>query len=158
MSDRLDRRLWGRRPFADREAREILNDASEWIVRHKPDDVDDPHDPQLSDVLKYVPEAKKERHRQQKLENLSRLFDYGLTFQESVCFYWWFRCGLSLTDIHYAIVEHDVGGDPEQRRNSLRNINRVLESAAFKHPETGPDDVPDLSDVIGDDDAESDQT
>lgn len=135
-------KTWGRRPYADKEARELLNDVSRRIVRDDPDHVDEVDDPSLSDVLKanYDPQT--------KADTLADLLEHGLTFQEAVCWYWFRYAQFDLMNIHFAIQGIQKGGDPDHRRNSIRNIQRVLESAAFKLPDASPGDVPDLDDVL----------
>lgn len=140
---------WGRRPYADKEARELLNDVSQGIARDPPDHVDDPGDLSLSDALKANYDT------DTKAQTLAGLLEQGLTFEEAVCWYWFRHAQFSLTDIHYAILSSKTdtnaeGGDPSQRRNSVRNIQRILESAAFKLPDADQDDVPDLADVLED--------
>lgn len=145
---------WGRRPYADKEARELLNDVSRRIARDPPDHVDDPGDLALSDVLKatYDPDT--------KADTLADLMGHGLNFEEAVCWYWFRYAQFSLMNIHFAIQGIQKGGDPSHRRNSIRNIQRILESAAFKLPNASVSDVPDLDDVIdadasGNDDADA---
>lgn len=137
---------WGRRAYVDKEARELLNDISRRIARDPPDHVDDVDDLSLSDVLKskYVVDT--------KATTLAGLLEQGLSFEESVCWYWFRHAQFSMTDIHYAIQSSTdgglTGGDPSHRRNSVRNIQRILESAAFKLPDVDADDVPNLADVL----------
>lgn len=134
-------KTWGRRPYADKEAREYMNDISQRIARTDPDHVDEPADPSLSDVLEESFDA------DTKAGTLTDLMGHGLDFQEAVCWYWFRYAQFDITEIHYAIQGINTGGDPSHRRNSVRNIQRILESAAFKLPDADPDDVPDLTDV-----------
>lgn len=137
-------KAWGRRPYADKEAREQLNDISRCIARKRPDDVRDPDDPSLSDVIRHADELQGSGGRDPKARTLAGLMEHGLTFQEAVCWYWFRHSQMDLTEIHFAIKGINHGGDPAHRRNSVRNIQRVLESAAFKLPDEDPDDVPTL--------------
>lgn len=134
--------VWGRRPYADKEAREMLNDVSRSIAKDRPDHVDDPEDPTLSEVLRA------HYGTEEKATTLTALLGQGLTFQEAVFWYFYRHAGFRFTDIHYAVSGYRRGGDPAHERNSLRNIQRVLESAAFKVDSAEPDDVPDLADVL----------
>lgn len=139
---------WGRRPYAGKEARELLNDISRYIFRTDPDDVDDASDPALCDVLRHAGPAlnRDDSGADPKASALAGLMDYDLTFQEAVCWYWFRYCQFDLTEIHYAIDGRDTGGDPEQRRNATRNILRTLEAAASKVPGEDPNAIPDLVD------------
>jgi len=139
-------KAWGRRPYADKESREILNDISRQIRAEEPEHVDDPSDPTLSEVLKtvYDPDT--------KATTLSDLMSHGLSFEEAVCWYWFRHCQFDLMNIHYAIRGIKKGGDPAHRRNSVRNIQRVLESAAFKVPGEDPADIPNLDEVLSEHD------
>ena len=142
--DRPDPPTWGRRPYADVEAREILNDESERIARKQPDHVDDPGDLTLADVLR-------ERYRRTTddapVGTLAEIKSHGLTFEETVCWYFYRFEGYDLGEIHRAVRGTDPGGDPSHRRNSIRNIQRILKSAATKLPDEDPDNVPDMVDV-----------
>lgn len=142
--DRLSPKTWGRRPYADKAAREQMNDISAAIARKQPDDVDDPANPSLSDVVRHADLVAGGPDETPKADTLTDLLGHGMTFQEAVCWYWYAVAQFSFTEVHFAVSGHDVGGDPDQRRNSVRNIHRVLKSAAFKHPDADPDEVPDL--------------
>lgn len=148
-SDNPRPKVWGRRPYAGKTARELLNDISDWIARTRPDDVADPDDPSLSDVLAHAGDALPQdpsTGATAKDATLTRLMDQGLDFQEAVVWYWFRFCQYDITEIHYAMTGADTGGDPAQRRNATRNILRVLRSAASKVPDADPDDIPDLVD------------
>lgn len=128
---RLERRkkaaLFGRRPFADKRARELLNDASEQVLRNEPDWVDDPADPTLSDILQYELSPD-----ESKVPILTDLLSQGLTFQEAVCWYFYRYCKMTTKDIHYATRPYDKGGDVGELASESRNIRRVLAEAADK--------------------------
>jgi len=141
---------WGHRPYADVAARNILNDESERIARKQPDHVDDPGDLTLSDVLQ-------ERYRQDTDDDaqavtLAGMMKHGLSFEEVVCWYWFRFAAYDLTEIHTAIRDAHPSDDPAHRRNSLRNIQRILKSAAMQLPGENPADVPDV--INGESDAE----
>jgi hypothetical protein len=139
-------KVWGRRPYAGKSARELLNDVSRWISRTRPDDVDDPDDPALSDVIRHAGDALGSKGETPKSTTLSELMADGLDYQEAVVWYWFRYCHYDITEIHYAINGSSTGGDPAQRRNATRNILAVLQSAATKVDDADPDDVPDLID------------
>lgn len=137
-------KAWGRRPYAGKEARELLNDVSERIARKRPDWVDDPGDPTLAEVIQYADQSDGVELARQKAKTLSELMRHGLTFQEAVAWYWFRYAQFDMMEIHFAQEGIQKGGDPAHQRNSVRNIQRVLESAAFKLPDADPSDVPDL--------------
>lgn len=137
-------KAWGRRPYAGKEAREQLNDVSTRIARTRPDWIDDPDDPTLADVIRFAQRCDGLALTDQKSTTLSELMGHGLTFQEAVCWYWFRYAQLDMVEIHYAMEGHQKGGDPSHRRNNVRNIRRVLTSAAEKLPDVDVDDVPDL--------------
>lgn len=146
-----DPKVWGRRPYADKRARELLNDVSQFIARTRPPDVESPDDPAMSDILRYAGVALNTSQAPDsadvKAATIEWLMgDQGLDFQEAVCWYWFRYCQYDLTEIHYAQSGNDAGGDPEDRRNATRNIIRVLSSAASKVDGEDPDDIPDLVD------------
>jgi len=149
-------RVWGRRPYAGKEARELLNDLSRDIAREQPDTIDDSDDPSLADVVQYADERGAGRSVERKTSTLTDLMRHGLTFQEAVCWYWFRYAKFDLMEIHFAQEGISKGGDPAHQRNSVRNIQRVLESAAFKLPDASPDDVPDLDVDQQADDADAD--
>lgn len=139
--DGPDPATWGRRPYADVEAREILNDASRRIARNQPDHVDDPGDPTLSEVLQHT--YRQDTDLDTDAWTLTELKAHDLSFGEAVC-WWFFRyAGYDLGEIHHAVSGRNFSDDPGHRRNSLRNIQRMLKSAATKLPGESPDDVPD---------------
>lgn len=138
-------KVWGRRPYAGKAAREQLNDISRYIARTRPSDVDDPDDPTLSDVLRYA-DASRSADPDPKSRMLSGLMKHGLGFQEAVVWYWFRFCRFDITEIHFAMNGRDGGGDPEQRRNATRNILSVLSAAAQKVPGASADDIPSMAD------------
>lgn len=140
---------WGRRPYAGKTARELLNDVSRHIARTRPADVDDPSDPTLADVLRYAGDALDQRQGSDPTPKgmaLSTLMGHGMDYQEAVVWYFFRYCQFDITEIHYAMTGADTGGDPAQRRNATRNILSVLRSAASKAPDGDPGDIPDLVD------------
>lgn len=137
--------LWGKRPFADVAARDYLNDISERIARKQPDHIADPGDLSLSDVLR-------EKYRQDTGDDaqavtLSEMMKHGLSFEEVVCWYFYRFAGFDAAEIHSAVHGQELSDDPAHRRNSLRNIQRILNSAASKLPGEDPADVPDVTDA-----------
>jgi len=139
--------LWGRRTYADVEAREILNDESERIARQPPDHVDDPGDPTLTNVLRE--QIREGTDVDPSLLTLSDLKKHGLSFGETVCWYWYRHAGWGLAKIDRAARGHGIDGDGSPpSRNAIRNMTRQLKSAASKLPGESPDDVPDVADVI----------
>jgi hypothetical protein len=150
-SDDINPKVWGRRPYAGKQARELMNDVSAWIARTRPQGVDDPENPSLSDVLAYAGPALRQPDTPDddvdaKDATLTRLMADGLDYQEAVVWYWFRYCQFDITEIHYAMTGSNQGGDPSQRRNSTRNIIRVLQSAASKVQDADPDDVPSMVD------------
>jgi hypothetical protein len=148
QNDRPDPPTWGRRPYADTEARELLNNLSDRIARHPPDHVDDPGDLTLSDVLR-------ERYRQDTGDDahavtLAGMMKHGLSFEEVVCWYFYRFADYDLTEIHTALQGAPPGDHPAHRRNSLRNIQRILKSAATQLPREHPADVPNVIDAEAD--------
>jgi hypothetical protein len=142
-----DPKIWGRRPYAGKRARELLNDVSRSIERRQPQDVDDVESPSLADVIQHADLAiQDDDGGGPKARTLTGLLAHGLDFQEAVMWYWFRYCRFDITEIHYAMTGADQGGDPEQRRNSVRNIKRVLSSAAEELPNADPDDIPGMVD------------
>lgn len=147
QDDRPDPATWGRRSYADVEARELLNDVSGRIVRHPPDHVDDPGDPTLTDVLRE--QIREGTDVDPSLLTLSDLKKHGLSFGEAVCWYWYRHAGWDMAKIDRAARGHGIDGDGSPpSRNAIRNMTRQLKSAASKLPGESPDDVPDVADVI----------
>ena len=135
---------WGRRPYADVAARNILNDESERIARNQPDHVDDPSDLTLADILR---ERYRRRSDSGQVRTLTEIKSHGLTFEETVCWYFYRFAGYDLEEIHRTVRGTNPGGDPSHHRNSLRNIQRILKSAATQLPDEEPAEVPDMIDV-----------
>jgi len=143
-----DAKLFGRRPWADKEARELLNDISRWIQMNQPDAVDDPADPSLADVITCADAAMDHADdADPKVTTLSGLMRDGLNYQEAVTWYWYRFCDFTLAEIVFAIEGRDTGGDPEERRNQVRSVLRTLTDAAGKIPDADPSEVPDISDI-----------
>lgn len=136
LIERKRSKVWGRRPWADKKAKEILNDVSHAVIRDEPDHVEDPSDPSLSELLEHH-----YAHAETKAPTLSDLLGQGLTFQEAVIWYFFRYCQMSIMDIYYATSGVDTGGGVQDRRNATRSIRRVLNRAGEK---LGVDvDVPD---------------
>jgi hypothetical protein len=143
-----DAKLFGRRPWADKEARELLNDISRWIELKRPDSVDDPEDPSLADVISHADAAMSNNDTPDlKAKTLSSLMADGLNYQEAVTWYWYRYCDFALAEIVFAIEGRGKGGDPEERRNQTRSVLRVLSDSASKLPDEDPDDIPDITDI-----------
>lgn len=138
--------MWGRRPYAGKEARELMNDISRDIARTGPAGIEDPSDPTLADVVRYAGPSLHRTDADIKGVTLTELMAEGLSFQETVVWYWFRYCRFDITEIHYAMTGCNQGGDPGQRRNATRNILRVLDSAASKLPDADPEQIPDLVD------------
>ena len=141
-------KVWGRRPYAGKTARELLNDISGWIARTRPADVDDPEDPTLADVIRHAGPALSAGMDGDgsKARTLTELLRHGLTFQEAVTWYWFRYCRYDITEIHFAMNGTRGGGDMTQRRQTTRNIVRDLSQAASNLPDDSSDDVPPMVD------------
>lgn len=126
LVERKKAKIWGRRPWADKEGKEILNDLSHQVLLNEPDHVEDPTDPALGELLKthYGIDPKS--------STLTALLSEGLTFQEAVVWYFFRHCQLSVMDIFYATSPVDTGGGVKDRANATRNIRRVIHQAAEK--------------------------
>jgi hypothetical protein len=149
LLEREKSKVWGRRPWADKKAKEILNDVSFGVLRDQPDYVDEPGDPSLSDLLEHH-----YGHEGTKAPTLVDLLGRGLNYQEAVVWYFFRFCGMSIMDIYYSTNRTDTGGGVQDRRNATRNIRRVLNSAARK---MGKDiSVPDPDDPSNDAEPEPD--
>lgn len=135
-------KTWGKRAYADKSARELLNDVSAVIARERPDGVDDPDKPSLSECIRHAGGLDKEGNHP-KADALTRLLGHGMTYREAVLWHWYAVAQFSFSDIHFAASGIGVGGDPGARRDDVADIVEVLKSAAEKHPDADPDDVPD---------------
>jgi hypothetical protein len=121
--------VWGRRAYAGKSAREVLNDASRAIAQTRPDHVEDPADPTLSDVIE---EVNRGVDPDVKGSLLADLMDRGLSFREAVCWYWYRHAQFDVTEIHFATEGYDHGGDPGRRADHVGSIIDTLRSAASK--------------------------
>jgi hypothetical protein len=129
QADSPDPKAWGRRAYAGKAAREQLNDASRAICEQAPDHVDDPTDPDLSDIIRQIAQGV-DPHVKGSL--LANLLQNGLTFREAVCWYWYRHAQLDLTEIHFAIQGYNHGGDPDTRADHVEDIAATLRTAAEK--------------------------
>jgi len=122
----IDSKVWGRRGYAGKAAREMLNDISRDIARTCPDDVTHPEHPSLSDVIRngYDPQV--------KAGILIQLTRQGLTFREAACWYFYRHAQFSLSEVYFATKPFDQGGAPEVRRREVRDIAQAIQSAASK--------------------------
>lgn len=136
-----DAYVWGRRPWANKAARELLNDLSRSIAHDRPDYIDAPGDPGLDDILRFASDTPGQP-ADLKGNTLKDLLAQGLTYQEAVVWYWFAFCGYSLMDIHYAHEGNDRAGRTIRFKDqSLRNIKRVLLEAARKLDDIDADDL-----------------
>jgi hypothetical protein len=122
-------KVWGRRAYAGKAARELLNDASRAIAQTQPDHVDDPVDPSLSDIVQQV---KRGVDPDVKGSLLADLLGQGLNFREAVSWYWYRHAQFDITEIYFAMEGYDRGGDPERRADHVDQIADTLRSAASK--------------------------
>jgi len=129
QEERPDPKVWGRRTYAGKAARELLNDTSRAITQTRPDHVDDPADPSLSDV---VQQLKRGVDPGVKGSLLADLLGQGLDFREAVCWYWYRHAQFDVTEIYFAMEGYDQGGDPERRADQVAGIIDTLRSAASK--------------------------
>jgi len=129
QNDRPDPKVWGRRTYATKSAREILNDASRAIADQAPDHVDDPADPSLSDIIQQVQQGV---DPDVKGSLLADLLGQGLTFREAVCWYWYRHAQFDITEIYFAMNGRNGGGNPERRADHVARITDTLRSVASK--------------------------
>jgi hypothetical protein len=122
-------KVWGRRAYAGKSSRELLNDVSRAIAQTDPDHVDDHKDPSLADVIQ---QAKRGVDPNVKGSLLADLLGQGLDFQEAVCWYWYRHAQFDVTEIHFAMEGYDHGGDPDVREEHVGRIVDTLRSAASK--------------------------
>lgn len=143
-----DAYVWGRRPWANKAARELLNDLSRDIARHKPDYVEEPADPGLDDVIRHA--QADDDGADLKGNTLKDLLAQGLTYQQAVVWYWFAYCGYSLMDIHYAHEGNEKAGRTIRfKEQSLRNIKSVLVDAAQKLDGIDPSDLSFTEEIDG---------
>lgn len=125
--------LFGKRPMLQKDGREAANVAATKIRNDDPDFVDDPEDIRLSDVLKYL-----NRHGQRTGEQtttlLTDLLMDGLTIREATVWYLHQEGGLTLNEIDLTLKgkQRNYRKDDKQRRQDIRNLKGVLQSAANK--------------------------
>jgi hypothetical protein len=129
QQERPNPKVWGRRAYAGKEARELLNDASRAIAQDRPDHVDDPADPSLADVIQ---QANRGVDPDVKGAILADLLGQGLNFHEAVCWYWYRHAAFDVTEIYFAKEGFDQGGDPGRRADHVAGILDTLRSAASK--------------------------
>lgn len=129
QQERPNPKVWGRRAYAGKSAREMLNDASHAIAQSHPDHVDDPADPSLADVIR---QAKRGFDPTVKGAILADLLGQGLNFSEAVCWYWYRHAAFDVTEIYFAKEGFDQGGDQGRRDNHVADIIDTLQSAASK--------------------------
>lgn len=131
-------RLFGKRPHLAKEGREIANAAAEAIQREEPEYVDDPDDPTLAEVLKYVEQNEnvgkraEDAIRQHQTATLSDLLTEGLTFREAVTFYLYEHAGLTLREIYHVDEGKQRSFSREDDRQAERNVAATIQSAAEK--------------------------
>lgn len=130
-------RLFGKRPHLAKGGREIANAAAEAIQREDPDYVDDPDDPTLAEVLKYVERNASDRRaveqvRGHQTATLSDLLTEGLTFREAVTFYLYEHGGLTLREIYHVDEGKQRSFSREDDRQAERNVAATIQTAAEK--------------------------
>jgi len=130
-------RLFGKRPHLAKDGREIANAAAEAIQREEPEYVDDPDDPTLGEVLKYVErnaadQRAVEQVRRHQTATLTDLLTEGLTFREAVTFYMYEHAGLTLREIYHIDEGKTRSFSREQDRQAERNVASTIQTAAEK--------------------------
>lgn len=127
--ERPNPKVWGRRAYLNKPLRERANDASRAIAQTRPDHVDDPADPALSDVFEQLVRGVDPAVKGSLLVDL---MSRGLDFREAVCWYWYRHAQFDITEIYFAKEGFDKGGDPERRADHVAGIIDTLRSAASK--------------------------
>jgi hypothetical protein len=99
----IDSKVWGRRGYTGKTARETLNDISLDIARTCPDDVTHPERPSLSDIIRH------EYDPQVKTGILAQLMRQGLTFPEAACWYYYRHDQFSLSEVYFITKPFNKG-------------------------------------------------
>jgi hypothetical protein len=126
-------RLFGKRPHMAKAGREIANAAAEHIQRTRPGIVDDPDDPTLADVLRFMEsEEAGEQIQHEQAVTLCDLLTRGLTFQEAATWYLYEHAGLTLREIYHVDEGKQRSFSKDRDRQAERNVAATLRTAAEK--------------------------
>lgn len=134
-------RLFGKRPYCSKEARDRLNRESREIFMTEPEYVDDPENPSLDEVLKHI-------QKRESLDDADLIVDLlanGLGWEEVIVYYLFRWSGLEKREIYYATEGIRTAPDVEDR-GLTRHIDRVLASVEEKLGEDLLDDDVDAID------------
>lgn len=123
-------RVYGKRPHLAKEGREIANTAVGLIRREQPECVEDPDDPTLADVLKYM--STEDGVAAEETATLCDLLSEGLTFREAVTWFLYERGGLTLREIYHVDEGKERSFSKEDDRQAERNVAATLSEAAEK--------------------------
>lgn len=129
-------KLFGKRPHLSKPGRELANNVADRIAREQPDWCDDPSDPSMADVLKWLDVHGDPRQevqtRTEATDTMAELLTKGLTFQEATVFYLFEHAGLTLREIYHVDCGKTKSYSRERDRHAERNVGRTLKSAAEK--------------------------
>lgn len=120
---------FGESPYLDKEGREILNRASRSVKRDEPDWVEDPEDPQLSDVLVHL---QQDQNGFTDTGIIIDLLGKGLTAQETIAWILYQHSSLKPREIFYAYEGKDHPGCEGVDQQAVRNVKSRIRSAARK--------------------------
>jgi hypothetical protein len=120
---------YGESPYLDKEGREILNRASRAVKRERPEWVDDPDDPKLSDVLVYLQQGRNGFTDQGIIIDL---LGKGLTAEETLVWILHQHSSLKPREIFYAYEGKDHPGCEGVDEQAVRNVESRIRSAARK--------------------------
>ena len=123
-----DARVFARRAYLSKEAKEIANRSSRRIYLNEPDYVEDPERPQLEDVLREIKKQGGDGTVDAPL--FAELLGAGLSYQEAVYFYLWRYCGYDYSDIIRAETGKEIRY--KSRETEIRSVKTTIRKAAKK--------------------------
>lgn len=122
-------KVFGTKPYLDKQGREILNRAARRVQKSDPDWVNDPDDPSTSDVLVYL-QQNSDGFTDSGL--LVELLGNGLNAEEVICWVLWKHSDLEPREIFYAHEGKQTSGRAGVDDQAIRNIESRIRSAGRK--------------------------
>ena len=121
-------RVFARRAYLSKEAKEMVNRSSRRIYLNEPDYVENPEEPQLEDVIREIRLTGGDGTVDAPL--FAELLGAGLSYQETIYYYLWRYAGYDFSDIIRAETGKEIRF--KARETEVRSVKTTIRKAANK--------------------------
>jgi len=122
-------RVFARRAYLSKEAKEMVNRSSRRIYLNEPDYVENPEEPQLEDVIREI-RLTGGGDGTVDAPLFAELLGMGLSYQETIYYYLWRYAGYDFSDIIRAETGKEIRF--KARETEVRSVKTTIRKAANK--------------------------